>query len=193
MSQKQDVYNQMLLNIARGHQGIEPLLDTFFTFLASKTDFFYGADGDDVKATVMKVMERHIDAGAKIRAKKAAENERKTKEMREAAKRRAEQSECAFAVVVWCGVVWCGVVWCGVVWCGVVWRGVAWCGVVWCSVLSRGVVWCGAVWCGGVGRERTGDANGLLFPCLHYALLFSPLTHAHATPLFSRLLPLIRG
>ena len=92
MSQKQAMYEQMLLNIARGHQGIEPLLDTFFTFLANKTDFFYGAEGDAVKSTVMKVMERHIDAGAKIRAKKAEENARKTKEMHEAAKRRAEQS-----------------------------------------------------------------------------------------------------
>ena len=96
MSQKQEVYNQMLLNIARGHQGIEPLLDTFFTFLATKTDFFYGADGSAVKNTVMRVMEKHIDQGAKIRAKKAAENERKTKEMREAAKRRAEQSWFCF-------------------------------------------------------------------------------------------------
>lgn len=48
-------FDSMLLGMAQQHQGIEPLLQTFFSFLERKTDFFTAASEADIERVVMKV------------------------------------------------------------------------------------------------------------------------------------------
>ena len=86
-------FDGILLQIAKQHQGIDALLDTFFSFLSRKTDFFTGADDGVAESSVKKAMEKYVDAADIIRKKRKAENERKTREMRAAAKRRTAAAE----------------------------------------------------------------------------------------------------
>lgn len=54
---KQEAFDALLLNIAREHEGIDALLDSFFGFLRRKTDFFAAAPSKEhVQETVRKVV-----------------------------------------------------------------------------------------------------------------------------------------
>jgi hypothetical protein len=57
-------FDGLYLNVAQTDRGIEPLLDTLFSFLRRKTDFFNGPHGQDTDAAVAKVNEvlkKHVD------------------------------------------------------------------------------------------------------------------------------------
>lgn len=58
-------FDSMLLAIAQQQQGIDGILETFFSFLNRKTDFF--SQPDMAKATVDRIMTRYIAAGAEKR------------------------------------------------------------------------------------------------------------------------------
>ncbi|GAX14539.1 hypothetical protein FisN_6Lh317 [Fistulifera solaris] len=55
-------FDGLYLNVAQTAQGIEPLLDTVFSFLRRKTDFFSGGGGPDAATTkVTEVLQKHVD------------------------------------------------------------------------------------------------------------------------------------
>ena len=60
-------FDGLYLNVANTTQGIEPLLDTVFSFLRRKTDFFSGPPGSGEKGTevavqkVNEVLRKHVD------------------------------------------------------------------------------------------------------------------------------------
>ena len=70
-----DRFDGLYLNVAQNARGIEPLLDTMFSFLRRKTDFFSGPTGseDGTAAAVKKVNEvlaKHIKIYNEDQAKK---------------------------------------------------------------------------------------------------------------------------
>ena len=99
-----DRFDGLYVNIANQTQGIEPLLDTVFSFLRRKSDFFSGppgnsnsssSDDDDngtQKAidTVHAVLQKHADIYTRDKIKKEAEVKRKE----ELKRRKKEEVEC---------------------------------------------------------------------------------------------------
>eukprot|EP00586_Coscinodiscus_wailesii_P018391 CAMPEP_0172495986 /NCGR_PEP_ID=MMETSP1066-20121228/79775_1 /TAXON_ID=671091 /ORGANISM="Coscinodiscus wailesii, Strain CCMP2513" /LENGTH=337 /DNA_ID=CAMNT_0013268025 /DNA_START=77 /DNA_END=1090 /DNA_ORIENTATION=- len=90
---KDERFDGLYMNVAQQARGIEPLLDTVFSFLRRKTDFFSGppgTDGDVTETAVAKVNEvlkKHRDIylkekGSKAKAAKttSAPKEKKKKE-----------------------------------------------------------------------------------------------------------------
>lgn len=79
MSNEDNRFDGLFMNIAQQKQGIEPLLDTMFSFLRRKTDFFTGASSsNDVEKIVLKCLNKQsILAERDIYNKK--ENEKKKK------------------------------------------------------------------------------------------------------------------
>ena len=77
MSFKDDErFDGLYLNVAQTTRGIEPLLDTVFSFLRRKTDFFAGPPGSGDKGTdvaiakVQEVLNKHADIYRKEKSKK---------------------------------------------------------------------------------------------------------------------------
>ena len=63
-------FDSLLLGIAQQHDGIDPLLETFFSFLRRKTDFF--SRPEMAQDAVRKVLERHASLAPKAAAPAAA-------------------------------------------------------------------------------------------------------------------------
>ncbi|CUI14381.1 Hypothetical protein, putative [Bodo saltans] len=63
-------FDGMLLGVAQQHQGIQPLLDTFFSFLNRKTDFF--TRPAEAKNAVQQSIQRYIAEAEEREAKKKA-------------------------------------------------------------------------------------------------------------------------
>lgn len=89
-----DRFDGLYLNIANQTQGIEPLLDSVFSFLRRKSDFFSGPPGSGDKgteaaiATVQSVLQKHADIYSKDKKKRDEEVKRK-----EAAKKKKQQED----------------------------------------------------------------------------------------------------
>lgn len=83
-------FDSMLLAIAQQHRGIDPLLDTFFSFLSRKTDFF--AHPDMAKEAVDKAMGRYL---AVAREKEAQLEKKRRLEAEAAAAKQQQQSAAA--------------------------------------------------------------------------------------------------
>ncbi|KAL3767770.1 hypothetical protein ACHAW5_003589 [Stephanodiscus triporus] len=106
-----DRFDGLYVNVANQTQGIEPLLDSVFSFLRRKSDFFAGPPGMDGNgtenaiATVHRVLRKHADIYLRdeekkkekerermaLVKKKREEEERRRRRMDE--KRRAEEEE----------------------------------------------------------------------------------------------------
>ena len=56
---EEERFDGMLMSMAQQQKGIEPLLDTVFSFLRRKTDFFSGADYSQIEQTVLKSVKKH--------------------------------------------------------------------------------------------------------------------------------------
>ncbi|KAL4111321.1 hypothetical protein PRIC1_003002 [Phytophthora ramorum] len=84
-----DRFDSMLLTIAQSQRGIEPLLDTVFSFLRRKTDFFSGAEPQVVESTILKSVRKQAALAEKDQfRKKQQEDEKRRKQ--EAAHKAAE-------------------------------------------------------------------------------------------------------
>jgi len=89
-----DRFDGLFLQIAHQTQGIEPLLDTLFSFLRRKSDFFSPPGGGDIEtgseaaiAKVNEVVKKHADI---YLAGKRKEEEERLKKLRLRQKREAE-------------------------------------------------------------------------------------------------------
>jgi hypothetical protein len=74
-----DRFDGLYMNVADAARGIEPLLDTVFSFLRRKTDFFAGPPGaangtEAAMAKVNAVLQKHADLYATEHPKKKAGN-----------------------------------------------------------------------------------------------------------------------
>ena len=87
-----DRFDNMYLTIAQQAQGIEPLLDTLFSFLRRKTDFFAGASAEKIQEIVMIAIEKQaaIANKAEIEKRVAIEKEKRKKELIEKKKKDEE-------------------------------------------------------------------------------------------------------
>lgn len=97
----EEQFDPLLLGLAsqitRAHgPGVEPLLDTYFSFLRRKTDFFSGATPAQVQAKVHDIVQRQVTLAAgdaKLKIKRDAEQvaKKKAKAVQDAKKVKAEQ------------------------------------------------------------------------------------------------------
>lgn len=100
-----DRFDGLYMNVANTAKGIEPLLDTMFSFLRRKTDFFNGPEGQNADIAVAKVnevLQKHVrihegDRKAKedLKRRKDEEAERKRKLKREKQEREAAEAAAA--------------------------------------------------------------------------------------------------
>jgi hypothetical protein len=88
-------FDALLMNIAQTQRGIEPLLDSVFSFLRRKTDFFSGAEQALVEATVLQSVRKQAALVEKDRYLKRQEEEkqRKLREKRAAEEKLKKQKE----------------------------------------------------------------------------------------------------
>ncbi|RLN88851.1 hypothetical protein BBJ28_00011132 [Nothophytophthora sp. Chile5] len=87
-----DRFDGMLLNIAQSQHGIEPLLDTVFSFLRRKTDFFSGAEPQVIEDTILKCVRKQAALAEKdqFHKKQQEAEKRKLREKKEVARKAAE-------------------------------------------------------------------------------------------------------
>lgn len=84
-------FDGLYLNVAHTTKGIDPLLDTVFSFLRRKTDFFAGPPGSEngteaALAKIQEVAQRHADIYRKENGKKKENTEKKKKKPKAAPK-----------------------------------------------------------------------------------------------------------
>ncbi|KAE8907127.1 hypothetical protein PF005_g2322 [Phytophthora fragariae] len=91
-----DRFDSMLLTIAQSQRGIEPLLDTVFSFLRRKTDFFTGAEPRVIEDTILKSVRKQAALAEKDQFHKKqqeTEKRRKQEEARKAAELEKKQKK----------------------------------------------------------------------------------------------------
>lgn len=93
MSVEDGRFDGLLMNIAQTQHGIEPLLDTVFSFLRRKTDFFTGASPAVIEDTILKCVRKQAALADQDRIKKQQHEEEKKRKQRE--KQEAERAAAA--------------------------------------------------------------------------------------------------
>jgi len=95
-----DRFDGLYLNVAQQARGIEPLLDTVFSFLRRKTDFFAGpppsgSDGDERKGTDAAIRKVHdvLEKHAELYRREQREKEEKMKKKHPKAKSSSKKKE----------------------------------------------------------------------------------------------------
>ena len=95
-----DRFDGLYVNVANQTRGIEPLLDSVFSFLRRKSDFFAGPPGsgdggtEEAISTVHRVLRKHADMYLRDKNKKEGERiARKKREEKEVKRWREEEAE----------------------------------------------------------------------------------------------------
>ncbi|KAI9917423.1 hypothetical protein PsorP6_012988 [Peronosclerospora sorghi] len=89
-----DRFDSMLLTIAQSQRGVEPLLDTVFSFLRRKTDFFSGADPQVIEDTILRSVRKQASLAEKDQfQKRQQETEKKRRKTEVARKVEVENSQ----------------------------------------------------------------------------------------------------
>ena len=92
----EEKFDNIFFTVAQQAQGIEPLLDTLFSFLRRKTDFFSGASNEKINDLVLGIIKKHSQLHEKdIKTKKIAAEKEEIKRKEIAEKKRKEQEAAA--------------------------------------------------------------------------------------------------
>ncbi|KAG8294021.1 hypothetical protein J6590_003188 [Homalodisca vitripennis] len=86
-------FDGVLLAMAQQHEGVSELLDTIFSFLARKTDFYTGAGESAAENMVMSKFKKHQSQAVEALAKKKRESEEADRKRKEKIAKAKEEEQ----------------------------------------------------------------------------------------------------